>query len=139
KAFASAEADNERTYVCGLDPTWVVSDKGPFEKKLAERRAKSHDPEDGLKDKPLWTYFNVAEAHQWLMLGQPDKAWTDLRWFWDSLASPGLCTWWGGKDEESTFHRWGQARRWVAPPRVTPHCRTAAGARVIEVDSLACL
>src|SRR5438128_1695823 len=82
KGFASAEADNERTYICGLYPTWVVSDKAAFEKKLAERRAKSHDPEDGLKDKPLWTYFNVAEAHQWLMLGQPDKAWTDLRWFW---------------------------------------------------------
>src|SRR5205814_8254459 len=45
KGFASAEADNERTSLCGLDPTWVVSDKGPFEKKLAERRAKSHDPE----------------------------------------------------------------------------------------------
>src|SRR5439155_21737900 len=51
KGFASAEADNERTSICGLYPTWVVSDKAAFEKKLAERRAKSHDPEDGLKDK----------------------------------------------------------------------------------------
>jgi len=139
KGFASAEADNERTYICGLYPTWVVSDKAAFEKKLAERRAKSHDPEDGLKDKPLWTYFNVAEAHQWLMLGQPDKAWTDLRWFWANQAAPGLFTWREGKGEENTFHRWEQARGWVAPPYVTPHYWTAAEMLLLQLDMLTCL
>jgi hypothetical protein len=139
KAFISSAADNDRTYICGLYPTWVVSDKTAFEKKLAERRAKSHDPEQGLKDKPLWTYFNAAEAHQWLMLGQPDKAWSDLRWFWENEASPGLFTWWEGKGEENTFHRWEQARGWVAPPHVTPHYWTAAEVLLLQLDMLACL
>jgi len=139
KAFASSEADNERSYICGLYPTWVASDKDAFEKKLAPRRAKSHDQEDRLKDKPLWTYFTVAEAHQWLLLGQPDKAWADLRWFWDNQASPGLFTWWEGNGEENTFHRWEQARGWVAPPHVTPHYWTAAEMLLLQLDMLAYL
>jgi hypothetical protein len=139
KAFDSTEADNERTYVCGLYPTWVVSDKGAYQEKLAERRAKSHDAEDRLQDRPLWSYFNVAEAHQWLALGQPDKTWNDLRWFWDNQASPGLFTWWEGKGEENTFHRWEQARGWVAPANVTPHYWTAAEMLLLQLDMLVCL
>jgi len=139
KAFDSSEADNERTYICGLYPTWVVSDKVTFQKKLADRRERSHDDEDRLKDKPLWTYFNVAEAHQWLALGQPDKAWNDLRWFWNKQASPGLFTWWEGKGEENTFHRWEQARGWVAPLHVTPHYWTAAEMLLLQLDMLAFL
>jgi hypothetical protein len=139
KSLASAEADNERACISGLHPTWVVSDKGAFEKKLAEHRARTHDPEDRLRGKPLWTYFNMAEAHQWLMLGHPDKAWNDLRWFWDNQASPGLFTWWEGQGEENTFHRWEQARGWVAPPHVTPHYWTAAEVLLLQLDMLACL
>jgi hypothetical protein len=139
KAFASAEADNDRTSICGLYPTWVVSDKGAFKKTLAERRSRSHDQEGRLKDKPLWTYFTVAEAHQWLMLGQPDQAWSDLRWFWDNQASLGLFTWWEGQGEENSFHRWEQARGWVAPSHVTPHYWTAAEVLLLQLDMLACL
>jgi hypothetical protein len=139
KAFVSSEADNERTYICGLYPAWIVTDKDTFQNKLAERRAKSHDAEDRLKDKPLWTYFNVAEAQQWLVLGQPEKAWNDLRWYWDHQASPGLFTWWEGSGEENTFHRWEQARGWVAPPHVTPHYWTAAEMLLLQLDMLAYL
>jgi len=139
KAFDSIEANNERTYICGLYPTWVVSDKAAFEKKLAERRAKSHNDQDRVKDKPLWSYFNVAEAHQWLVLGQPEKAWNDLRWFWENQASPGLYTWWEGNGEENTFHRWEQVRGWVTPPHVTPHYWTAAEMLLLQLDALAYL
>src|SRR6185437_14983526 len=38
-AFGSSEADNERTYICGLYPTWIVTDKDAFQNKLAGRRA----------------------------------------------------------------------------------------------------
>ena len=124
---------------CGLYPAWIVSDREVYQKKLSEWRAKSHDDEDRLKDKPLWTYFNVAEAHQWLALGQPDKARNDLRWFWENQASPGLFTWWEGKGEENTFHRWEQARGWVAPSNVMPHYWTAAEMLLLQIDMLASL
>jgi hypothetical protein len=138
-AFNSRESDNERTYVCSLHPTWIVSDREAYEKKLAERRAKSHDAQDQLKEKPLWTYFNIAEAHQWLALGQPEKTWNDLRWFWSNQASPGLYTWWEGNGEENTFHRWEQVRGWITPPHVTPHYWTAAEMLLLQLDMLVCL
>jgi hypothetical protein len=138
-AFNSPEANNERTYICGLYPTWIVSEKEAYQKKLEERRARSHDAQDGLKEKPLWTYFTLAEAHQWLALGQPGKTWNDLRWFWSNQASPGLFTWWEGNAEENTFHRWEQVRGWVTPPHVTPHYWTAAEMLLLQLDMLAYL
>ena len=137
KAFGSPEARNERTYIAGLYPTWVVSDREAYQVKLAERRTASHDAEDAITGRPLWTYFNLAEAHQWLALGAPAKAWNDLRWFWRNQASPGLYTWWESNGEENTFHRWEQARGWVTPPHVTPHYWTAAEMLLLQLDMLA--
>jgi hypothetical protein len=139
KAFNSPESENERAYVCGLHPAWVVSDRDAYGKKLAERRARLHDEKDQVKSKPLWTYFSVAETHQWLALGQPDRVWTDLNWFWANQASPGLYTWWEGNGEENTFHRWENARGWVTPPHVTPHYWTAAEMLLLQLDMLAYL
>jgi hypothetical protein len=137
KAFNTAEAENERTFISGLYPSWVATDCDGYLTKLTARRAASHDVNDGLKGRPLWTYFNLAEAHQWLLLHQSDKVWEDLRWFWQNQASPGLYTWWEGNGEENTFHRWEQARGWVKPPHVTPHYWTAAEMLLLQLDMLA--
>jgi len=114
-----------------------VSDRDAYQGKLEARRAASHDEQDLIKGRPSWTYFNLAEAHQWLPLGQPAKVWNDLRWFWNNQTSPGLYTWWEGSGEENTFHRWEQARGWVTPPHVTPHYWTAAEMLLLQLDMLA--
>ena len=137
KAFTNAEANNDRTFISGLYPSWIVADREAYQARLATRRGASHDSSDVLKGTPLWTYFNLAEAHQWLALGQPDKVWNDLHWFWKHQASPGLYTWWEGNGEENTFHRWEQARGWVKPPHVTPHYWTAAEMLLLQLDMLA--
>jgi hypothetical protein len=137
KAFNTAEANNDRTFISGLYPAWIVADREAYQTKLAARRAASHDSNDVLKGSPLWTYFNLAEAHQWLALGQPEKVWSDVHWFWKNQASPGLYTWWEGSGEENTFHRWEQARGWVKPPHVTPHYWTAAEMLLLQLDMLA--
>jgi hypothetical protein len=139
KGLASAESKNERTYICGLYPTWVVSDRADYESKLAARRTASHDQRDVVTNAPLWTYFTVAEAHQWLMLGHPEKTWNDLRWFWEHQASPGLYTWWEGEGEENTSRRWEGARGWLNPPHITPHYWTAAEMLLLQLDMLAYL
>jgi len=139
KALTTSDADNERTYICGLHPTWIVKDRNTYGTKLAGRRTGSHDAKDAIKDVPLWTYFNVAEAHQWLILGETQKMWNDLLWFWNNQASPGLYTWWEGNSEENTFHRWEKVRGWVNPPYVTPHYWTAAEMLLLQLDMLAYL
>jgi hypothetical protein len=137
--FETPEVANERTFTCGLYPTWVATDRHAYQAKLRERRLATHDAADQLIERPLWTYFNLAEAHQWLVLGDVRKVWNDLQWFWEEQASPGLFTWWEGRGEENTFHRWEQARGWVAPAHVTPHYWTAAEMLLLQLDMLVLL
>ena len=61
--------------------------------------------------RPLWTYFTVAHAHQWLFLDQPDNVWKTLRYLWDNQCSPGLYTFWEGEKEENSFGLWQHLAR----------------------------
>jgi len=138
QAFALPAYENERNYICALYPTWVAADAGFFREKLEAFWRAARDSQGQLKRMPLWTYFSVATAHQWVLLGDPDRAWNDLRWFWAHQASPGLYTWWEGSGEENTFGRWASlARGWVKPPHVTPHYWTAAEMLLFQLDMLA--
>jgi hypothetical protein len=139
RAFHTSEANNERAYIASLWPTWVVSDVPAYQQKLQSRWEATYDESGQLRTMPLWTYFNVAEAHQWLCLGQPDRVWKTLRWFWQHQASPGLYTWWEGSGEENTFRRWQQVRGWVKPAHVTPHYWTAAEMLLLQLDMLGCV
>jgi hypothetical protein len=138
KAFKPPESENDRTYISSLWPTWVAtSQKDALLQGLEARWTKLRDSQGGFRSTPLWTYFDVAEAHQWLFLNQPDRVWKTLLWFWDHQAAPGLYTWWEGNGEENTFHRWQLVRGWVKPPNVTPHYWTAAEMLLLQLDMLA--
>jgi hypothetical protein len=129
RGFHTKERDNERTFISALWPTGIGTPvSGEVREALAAR--------DPLKEPPLWTYFTIAEAHQWLRLGEPEKAWTTMRWFWDHQASPGMYTWWEGSGEENTFHRWEQVRGWISPPYVTPHYWSAAEMLLLQLEML---
>lgn len=132
------EADDDRTAISALWPTWVgTHKKDEIAKHLETRWQKRRDASGNFRSPPLWTYFDIAEAHQWLLLNQPDRLWTTLQWFWENQASPGLYTWWEGNGEENTFKRWEQVRGWVAPPHVTPHYWTTAEMLLMQLDMLA--
>jgi hypothetical protein len=94
------------------------------------------DTEAGFRRNPLWTYFEIAEAHAWLLAGRPDRAWATLHWFWDHQASPGLYTWWEGDKEVDQFGRWEEVRGWVNAPHVTPHYWAAAEMLLLQLDML---
>lgn len=138
RAFKPPESENERTYISGLWPTWVAApERETFQHGLESKWKKLREDDGSYRETPLWTYFEIADAHQWLFLGQPDRTWATLRWFWDHQASPGLYTWWEGKGEENTFGLWEAVRGWVNPPHVTPHYWTAAEMLLLQLDVLA--
>ncbi len=138
RALPAPRQENERTYIAGLYPTWVVSDPAAYGWKLQGFWDDTHDQFDQPKTPPLWPYFTLAEAHQWLGLRQPERAWGTLRWFWEHQASPGLYTWGEGQGEENSFGRWERlARGWVKPPNVTPHYWAAAEMILLQLDMLA--
>ncbi len=143
RKFTPEDAD-ERTFMCGLFPTWIAAPRRTdYEAGLRRYWEKTWRPEQGgLRDEsgkslPLWTYFNFAHAHNWLYAGQLDPVWKTLNWFWDHQASPGLYTWWEGKGEENAFRQWDSVRGWVQPAHVTPHYWTAATDLLLQLDMLA--
>lgn len=137
QALASGTYENERNFICGIYPTSVVSDTESYRRKLMDFSTGSHDVAGQIKGAPLWTYFNLAAAHQWLALGEMDRVWRDLHWFWDHQVSPGLFTWWEGNGEENSFGRWEtMSRGWPHPAHVTPHYWTAAEMLLLQLDML---
>ncbi len=137
RAFHTGEAGNPRTYISGIWPTWVVGpDFQPYADALGRRGFAAGE---SLAHRPKWTYFTVAEAHQWLFLRRPEIVWRALRYFWANQCSPGLYTYWEGDGEENSFGIWPRYRGWVRPPHVTPHYWTAAEMLLLQLDMLACV
>lgn len=128
-AFDTQERGNERTAIVALWPSAIASDQP------ARYRAALREPE--FRTRPLWTYFDIAQAHQRLYLGDIDRVWQTLNWFWSNQSSPGLYSFWEGSGEENTFGLWEQIRGWVNPTCVTPHYWTAAEFLSLQLDMLA--
>jgi hypothetical protein len=134
------ERENERTYAVSLWPTEIVDDLvDRFRQELDVRWRSLRSADGGFREMPRWTYFDIAEAHQWLRLGEPARAWTTLEWFWNHQESTGLYTWWEGDRTEagSPFRRWEHVRGWVKPQPVTPHYWTAAEMLLLQLEMLA--
>ncbi len=133
-----AYTNNSRTFISGLWPDQIAAnDKSKYRKLLEARWNKRVDSQgEYLGPKPLWTYFEVAEGHQWLFLNDMTKVWTRLHWFWAHQDSPGLFSWWEGEGGESSFELWEHTRGWATLPTVTPHYWTAAEILSLQLDML---
>ena len=135
--FSPPLSDNDRTFISALWPSWVATAKRRDLELFADQRWQArHDERGAYRTPPLWTYFELAETHQWLFLDRPDRTWATLNWFWEHQSSPGLYTWWEGTGEENSFGRWTRVRGWVTPPHVTPHYWTAAEMALLQMDML---
>ena len=153
KAFQNpTESGNDRTFISALWPTWVGTNQtAEIAQQLETRWQKRRDAAGNFLETPLCTYFDIAEAHQWLLLNQTnaqsanqtqtktqsDRLWSTVRWFWKNQASPGLYTWWEGSGEENTSKRWENVRGWVNPAHVSPHYWTSAEMLLLQLDMLA--
>jgi hypothetical protein len=138
RALPTKEHENERTYVSTLWPTGVGANSiDTFAPLLQQRWDSLHTSSGAYLTAPVWTYFDIADAHQWLMLNRQDRTWQTLSWFFDHQSATGLYTWWEGTGEENNFGRWEHVRGWVDPKNVTPHYWTAAEVLLLQLDMLA--
>jgi hypothetical protein len=137
RAFAGPELDEERSFVASLHPSPIAA---PIATRFSDAFARfweaRHAPDGAPLEPVLWTYFEAAQAHQWLALGRPERAAGVLRWLFAHQTSPGLYTWWEGEGEENGFGRWEGVRGWVDPPHVTPHYWTAAEVLLLQLATL---
>jgi len=86
---------------------------------------------------PLWTYFEAGQAHNYLLLGQRDRAWLTVEHFLRTHTAPGLYTYSEGKDDENSALLWQRTRGWDNIKYVTPHGWTAAELFLLLRDCLA--
>ncbi|MGZ8915492.1 MAG: hypothetical protein ACXW1Z_20590 [Methylobacter sp.] len=135
RALTSPEQDNPRTLISGIWPTFVVAEEARFERALNQAWELERTGEGGFRQRPLWTYFDLAQAHQWLYLARPERAWSTLKWFWKESPAPGLYTQWEGKGGNEG--EWTQVRGWVNPPPITPHYWAAAEMLSLQLAMLA--
>jgi hypothetical protein len=121
--------------VSALWPSGIgVNSKALLARLMSERWRRLRRTDGAFRRTPLWTYFSLAEAHNWLELGDRSKAEETLQWFLAHQSSPGFYTWWEGDGGENTFHLWNQARGSAKPLSVTPHYRTAAEMALLLMD-----
>jgi len=85
----------------------------------------------------LWTYFEAGQAHNYLLLGQRDRAALTVEQFLANHTSPGLYTYSEGKDDENSALLWQRTRGWDIIKYVTPHGWTAAELFLLLRDCLA--
>jgi hypothetical protein len=137
-SLPTKEHQNERTFISSLWPTWVGTNSiETFTELLQQRWDSLHNASGAYLTPPVWTYFDIADAHQWLMLNRQDRAWQTLDSFFDHQSATGLYTWWEGTGEENNFGRWEHVRGWIDPKSVTPHYWTAAEVLLLQLDMLA--
>ncbi|MBN1339653.1 MAG: hypothetical protein JXA03_10040 [Bacteroidales bacterium] len=138
EGFGQEKYNNERNFMISIWPSWII-DKSfrPYQKGITSFRASLWKDGEPI-ERPLWTYFFVAEAHQWLFLDKPEQVWETLNYFWRNQCSSGLYTFWEGNGEENSFHGWDNYRGWLMPKYVTPHYWTASEMLLLQLDMLAC-
>jgi hypothetical protein len=137
-AFAAKPDDDPATYGAALWPSGIVApDATRFAERLRARWRRTRDEHGNLRAVPVRTHPELAEAHQWVLLGRVEPVWATLRWFWAHQDAPGLFTWWRQRGVESDFGRWERIRGWLNPQRVAPDYRTAAEMVLLQLDMLA--
>jgi hypothetical protein len=136
-AAQTTQTIEEHAGIAGLWPTWIVTDKTAYARLLDQLWERSHDADNRRKTPPARASFSLAEAHQWLLLRRLDRLWSELEWFHENQASPGLHTWTDRTGLDNPFHRWDAIRGWVKPPHTTPAYRTAAEMLLLLLDMLA--
>jgi hypothetical protein len=121
----------------GLDPSNAASGSRIFAEALESNWRLTRTETGDFKERPLWTYFELAKARQWLWLNKPERASSTLDYFWAQSPALGLFTQWESDKEENSSHRWNRVRGWLTPRHVTPHYWSAAEMILTQVAMLA--
>ncbi len=119
---------NDRDVVCSIWPTGWADPRDPrIQERFDDWWARVRHPHGAMHHEPLWTYFEVGEAHNYLLLGQRERVWSVLEHFLTTHSAPGLyCYPEGERDENSASLLWQRTRGWDQIRFVTPNLWTSA-------------
>lgn len=114
---------NERDVVAAIWPCeWSEPDDAAVRAVFNGWWNTTRCPNGVYAPEPLWTYFPVGEAHNYLLLGQRERTWQTLEWYFANQSAPGTYGWpEGERDENSALLLWQKVRGWDKMRYVTPN------------------
>jgi hypothetical protein len=119
--------ENDRDLGSSLWPTgWASPDDPVIQAGFARFWDEVRFAGGKYRPEPEWTYFEAAQAHNYALLGERDKAWVIIEAFLSQHAAQGLYTYHEGIGDVNSSLQWQRARGWDDIPHVTPHGWTAA-------------
>lgn len=104
---------------------WADPKDQQIRKKFQEFWDKVRCPGGIHSPEKEWTYFEGGQAHNYLLLGDREKAWVSIEWFLSHHTAPGLYTYPEAIDGNTSL-LWPRTRGWDDTEYVTPHGWTAA-------------
>lgn len=129
---------NDRDVNSALWPTgWASKDDALIRERFDEFWNRVRCPGGKHAPELLWTYFEAGQAHNYLLLGQRERAWVSIEHFLSTHIAPGLYTYSEGEKDENSSLLWQRTRGWDRIKYVTPHGWTAAELFLLLRDCLA--
>jgi hypothetical protein len=115
--------DNERDFAAIVWPTRMFRPDAGNVKKCYEKRWEGIINGEGKYElKTEWTYFDMADAHNRLFMGQKDRMWDILSWYLNNQNAKGMYLWKEGPQwhaDRSTT--WSRVAGWIDHPTIVPH------------------
>ena len=131
-------SSNDRNPNSAFWPTgWASRDDGNIQRGFQRFWDEVRCPNGVYTRDPMWTYFEAGQAHNYLILGQPERTWITLEHFLTQHIAPGLYTYSEGDSDENSSLQWQRTRGWDHIRYVTPHGWTAAELFLLLRDCLA--
>jgi hypothetical protein len=129
---------NDRDTNSAFWPTgWASRDDQTIQRGFEQFWNTVRCPDGVYTREPEWTYFEAGQAHNYLLLGQPDRTWITIEHFLTEQIAPGLYTYSEGRGDENSSLQWQRTRGWDRIRYVTPHGWTAAELFLLLRDCLA--
>lgn len=111
--------DNERDFVCAIWPTRAFAAQEvsqPYEIWWQKTRLKENGE---YKPEPLWKYFELGQAHNYLLLGERAKTLQTVNYYLDHHDVQNLYGWL--EDSSDIAENWSQIEGWYKLPSRQPH------------------
>lgn len=120
--------DNDRSLACAIWPTGARSPEDPVARQSYERwwRTRRLDDRGHYHREPRWRYFELAQAHNLLLLGHRDEVLTTIEQFLRTQDAPGLYGWAEGDQNGDPSGDWRLIRGWWPDSKIMPHGWVAA-------------
>ena len=129
---------NERDTCTAFSPSgWADKDDAFLVQAFEEYWHRKWCPNGVQTHEPHWTYFEVGDARNRVLMGERTRAWCILDHYLERHMFSGLYTWHEGeKDENSAVLAWERMRGWDLSTCVTPHGWTSAEMLALLRDCL---